>query len=101
MRMCQSLQETTVKRRTFLATGCAAAASLAMPAWVRAQEQTSPGIDIANTFSRFYGISAPMVLDECESVNHPIYSGEQQQIRLKVTTDDELKFEYPSLAVME
>lgn len=63
--------------------------------------KVNAGIDIANTFSRFYGISAPMVLDECESVNHPIYSGEQQQIRLKVTTDDELKFEYPSLEVME
>ena len=62
---------------------------------------TLHGIDIANTFSRFYGISAPMVLDECESVNDPIYSGDQQQIRLKVTTDDKLKFEYPSLAVME
>lgn len=63
--------------------------------------KVNAGIDIANTLSRFYGISAPMVLDECESVNHPIYSGEQQQIRLKVTTDDELKFEYPSIAVME
>ena len=63
--------------------------------------KVNAGIDIANTFSRFYGISAPMVLDECESVNDPIYSGDQQQIRLKVTTDDKLKFEYPSLAVME
>ena len=63
--------------------------------------KVNAGIDIANTFSRFYGISAPMVLDECESVNDPIYSGNQQQIRLKVTTDDKLKFEYPSLAVME
>ena len=63
--------------------------------------KVNAGIDIANTFSRFYQVSAPMVLDECESVNDPIYSGEQQQIRLKVTTDDKLKFEYPSLAVME
>ena len=63
--------------------------------------KVNAGIDIANTFSRFYEVSAPMVLDECESVNDPIYSGEQQQIRLKVTTDDKLKFEYPSLAVME
>lgn len=63
--------------------------------------KVNAGIDIANTFSRFYEVSAPMVLDECESVNRPIYSGDQQQIRLKVTTDDKLKFEYPSLAVME
>lgn len=63
--------------------------------------KVNAGIDIANTFSRFYQVSAPMVLDECESVNDPIYSGYQQQIRLKVTTDDKLKFEYPSLAVME
>lgn len=63
--------------------------------------KVNAGIDIANTFSRFYQVSAPMVLDECESVNDPIYSCYQQQIRLKVTTDDKLKFEYPSLAVME
>lgn len=63
--------------------------------------KVNAGIDIANTFSRFYEVSAPMVLDECESVNDPIYLGDQQQIRLKVTTDDKLKFEYPSLAVME
>lgn len=63
--------------------------------------KVNAGIDIANTFSRFYEVSAPMVLDECESVNDPIYSCDQQQIRLKVTTDDKLKFEYPSLAVME
>lgn len=63
--------------------------------------KVNAGIDIANTFSRFYQVSAPMVLDECESVNDPIYSGDQQQIRLKVTTDDKLKFEYPSLALME
>ena len=63
--------------------------------------KVNAGIDIANTFSRFYEVSAPMVLDECESVNDPIYSVGQQQIRLKVTTDDKLKFEYPSLAVME
>ncbi len=63
--------------------------------------KVNAGIDIANTFSRFYEVSAPMVLDECESVNDLIFSGDQQQIRLKVTTDDKLKFEYPSLAVME
>ena len=62
--------------------------------------KVNAGIDIANTFSRFYEVSAPMVLDECESVNDPIYSGDQQQIRLKVTTDDKLKFEYPDPALI-
>ena len=62
--------------------------------------KVNAGIDIANTFSRFYQVSAPMVLDECESVNRPLYHG-GQQIRLNVTTEDELKFEYPSIAVME
>lgn len=62
--------------------------------------KVNAGIDIAYTFSRYNEISVPMLLDECESVNRPLYHG-GQQIRLNVTTDDELKFEYPSLEVME
>lgn len=62
--------------------------------------KVNAGIDIAYTFARYNEISVPMLLDECESVNHPIYRG-GQQIRFVVTTDDELKFEYPALAVME
>ena len=62
--------------------------------------KVNAGIDIAYTFARYNEISVPMLLDECESVNHPICRG-GQQIRFVVTTDDELKFEYPSLAVME
>lgn len=62
--------------------------------------KVNAGIDIAYTFARYNEISVPMLLDECESVNHPIYRG-GQQIRMVVTTDDELKFEYPALAVME
>lgn len=58
------------------------------------------GIDIAYTFSKYNEIEVPMLLDECESVNHPICRG-GQQIRFVVTTDDELKFEYPAIAVME
>lgn len=58
------------------------------------------GIDIAYTFAKYNEIEVPMLLDECESVNHPICRG-GQQIRMVVTTDDKLKFEYPSLAVME
>jgi DNA repair exonuclease SbcCD ATPase subunit len=62
--------------------------------------KVNAGIDIANTFAKYNEIEVPMLLDECESVNHPICRG-GQQIRMVVTTDDELKFEYPSLAVME
>lgn len=62
--------------------------------------KVNAGIDIAYTFARYNEISVPMLLDECESVNHPICRG-GQQIRFVVTTDDELKFEYPALAVME
>lgn len=62
--------------------------------------KVNAGIDIAYTFAKYNEIEVPMLLDECESVNRPLYLG-GQQIRLNVTTDDELKFEYPSLAVME
>ena len=62
--------------------------------------KVNAGIDIAYTFARYNEISVPMLLDECESVNMPLYHG-GQQIRLNVTTDEELKFEYPSLAVKE
>ena len=62
--------------------------------------KVNAGIDIAYPFAKYNEIEVPMLLDECESVNHPICSG-GQQIRFIVTTDDELKFEYPALAVME
>lgn len=62
--------------------------------------KVNAGIDIAYTFAKYNEIEVPMLLDECESVNHPICRG-GQQIRMVVTTDDKLKFEYPSLAVME
>ena len=51
-----------MKRRTFLATGCAAAASMALPGWARAQE-ASPGIDIANktvTVGAFTPVTGPV-----------------------------------------
>lgn len=62
--------------------------------------KVNAGIDIAYTFAKYNEIEVPMLLDECESVNHPICRG-GQQIRMVVTTDDELKFEYPSPTVME
>lgn len=52
------------------------------------------GIDIAYVISDFYKVSIPMLLDECESNISPIYREESQQIRLYVTHDEEMKFEY-------
>ena len=51
------------------------------------------GIDIAYTIARFYDVSVPMIIDNCESNLNPIYQG-GQQIRLRVSEDKELKFEY-------
>lgn len=62
--------------------------------------KVNAGIDIAYAFAKCNEIEVPMLLDECESVNHPICRG-GQQIRMVVTTDDELKFEYPAPTVME
>ena len=62
--------------------------------------KVNAGIDIANTISKFYDVSVPMVLDECESNLHPIFK-DGQQIRFYVTNDPELKVEYPAKAVVE
>ena len=51
------------------------------------------GIDIAYTIARFYDVSVPMIIDNCESNLNPIYQ-DGQQIRLRVSEDKELKFEY-------
>lgn len=51
-----------MKRRTFLTTSCAAAATLALPSWARAQE-AAPGIDIANktvTVGAFTPVTGPV-----------------------------------------
>ncbi len=55
--------------------------------------KVNAGIDIAYTFAAHYDISAPIVLDECESNLNPISRG-GQQIRFYVSHDDKLKFEY-------
>ncbi len=55
--------------------------------------KVNAGIDIAYTISKFYGVSVPMILDECESNTAPIYRG-GQQIRLSVSLDETLQFEY-------
>jgi DNA repair exonuclease SbcCD ATPase subunit len=49
------------------------------------------GLDIISTLSKQYGISAPIFIDNAESVNK-LLSIESQLIRLVVTTDKELVF---------
>ena len=56
--------------------------------------KVNAGIDIAYTISQYYGVDVPMLLDECESNIFPLYRG-GQQIRLYVSHDDKLVFEYP------
>lgn len=51
--------------------------------------QINAGIDIINTMVKFYGVSAPVYIDNAESVNQHIPC-ESQVINLVVTTDDEL-----------
>lgn len=51
--------------------------------------QINSGIDIANTISKYYNISLPIIIDNCESVQSPIYDG-GQQIRLCVSDNDKL-----------
>lgn len=55
--------------------------------------KVNAGIDIAYTISDFYAVSVPMILDECESNTAPIYRG-GQQVRLYVSLDNTLQFEY-------
>lgn len=63
--------------------------------------KVNAGIDIAYTIAQFYGVSVPMILDECESNLHPIAKDGYQQIRFYVTRDEQLKVETPAMAVME
>ena len=63
--------------------------------------KVNAGIDIAYTIAKFYDVSVPMILDECESNLHPIAKDGYQQIRLYVSHDDKLKIETPAKAVME
>lgn len=49
-------------------------------------EKINAGIDIINTLSRFYNVSAPVFIDNSEAVNSFIPS-ESQMIHLRVTTD--------------
>lgn len=55
--------------------------------------KVNAGIDIAYTIANHYGVSVPIVLDECESNLAPIYRG-GQQIRLSVSPDEKLKVTY-------
>lgn len=60
---------------------------------LNAAAKVNAGIDIANTISRYYDVSIPMILDECESNLCPIYEG-GQQIRLCVAPTSKLNIEY-------
>ena len=53
--------------------------------------KANAGIDIAYTVAEKFGLSVPIVLDDCESNLSPIYRG-GQQIRLRVTPSS--NFEY-------
>ena len=60
---------------------------------LNAAAKINAGIDIANVVSKFYDVSVPMILDECESNLHPIYEG-GQQIRLCVSPSPKLEISY-------
>ena len=47
------------------------------------------GLDIINTLCRIYNLTAPVIIDNCES-NNNILETESQQIRLYVSTDKQL-----------
>lgn len=55
--------------------------------------KVNAGIDIAYTIARYYNVSVPMILDECESNLSPIAKEGYQQIRLYVSHDERLKIE--------
>lgn len=55
--------------------------------------KVNAGIDIAYTIARYYNVSVPMILDECESNLSPIAKDGYQQIRLYVSHDERLKIE--------
>lgn len=51
------------------------------------------GLDVINTISAHYGVTVPIMIDNCESVN-VLYSTNAQQIRFYVSEDKKLVFEY-------
>jgi hypothetical protein len=51
--------------------------------------QLQAGIDIANALSQYYGVSAPIIVDNSEAVTHFLPT-DSQLIRLYVTLDKEL-----------
>lgn len=55
--------------------------------------QTNAGLEICNVISDFYEVNLPVVVDGTESVNNIYYRG-GQQIRLAVSNDRTMKFDY-------
>lgn len=45
------------------------------------------GLDVINTLSAFHKVNAPIMIDNCESINEPMAT-DSQQIRFYVTTGD-------------
>ncbi len=50
------------------------------------------GIDIINTLNEYYGVSAPIVIDNAEAVNN-IINADSQMIKLSVSLDTSLRIE--------
>lgn len=56
-------------------------------------KRINAGIDIINTLCNFYNVSAPIIIDNAESVNELIYT-KSQIIRLIVSLDNDLVIKY-------
>lgn len=52
------------------------------------------GFEIVSVLAEYYGVSAPCVVDNVESVNEPHYPDRTQCIALKVTEDERLRLQY-------
>lgn len=55
--------------------------------------QVNGGLDIINTLCKFYGVNAPIFIDNAESTNHLIET-DAQMIKLVVSKDKTLRIEY-------
>ena len=55
-------------------------------------ERLQTGVDIISTLSEYYGVNAPIWIDNAEGVTLPVET-QVQIIRLNVTTEDKLRVE--------
>lgn len=56
-------------------------------------DKINAGLDINAALKEYYGVDAPCVIDNAESILKPLYRG-GQQIRLTVTDDEEMRIEH-------